>query len=265
MRFYTLPLTLTIVAGLVTATATSPASAQSSTTQPIGVTAVPPPPAAAGLTFLEIWSGVAVSNKFAGTYFGAVRALNETQNLWTDGFLLRGEELIGRYHYTNTGVTAAILPEPHVDMSGGSLMFGYRKVIGESQLTGYFGPVYETHTNPDPAATIHGSQVGVKALVEDYTPFGKVAYFYGQAFYSSPFSTYNAYGQLAFKVMDKVWIGPEASYSQNQAPYREERVGAMLRFETGFGSVIVAGGYSNPLTASPSGYYANAALFFDFK
>src|SRR5262245_21278148 len=111
----------------------------------------------------------------------------------------------------------------------------------------------------------------MKGLVEYYTLlFSKSAYFYGQVSGMTAFDTWFVYTQLPFKVFDKIWFGPEVAFFGNEAPYREARYGAALRFEYPFNLVGVnfqiSGGYRKPIGSdSPDGYYVNLHLGREFR
>jgi hypothetical protein len=226
------------------------------------------PTAALPAPWMEAWGGGGFTNNSYYGYYGFNRALNPTQNLWIDGFVLRGEGSVGHYTYEATGA----LSNPEVDFHTGGLLIGYRKVIGQGLLTGYLGVNYEHHDNPDPTASIRGTKAGVKFLAEYYTPLAnEIGYFYGQGWYSTAFDTWLVYGSLPFKIWDRVWLGPEAAASGNHAPYQEARVGGIIRFERPLGYVgtnfLVSGGYKHPLTADsgPDGYYVNFHLNYEFR
>ena len=222
--------------------------------------------------WMEAWSGFGFTNSFYGGYFGALRALNPKQDLWSEGFVLRFEGQAGHYDYLQGSNPS--LPNPQVDFHGGGMLVGYRHLIGTgndtSQLTGYLGVVYQHHANPDPGASLNGTQAGVKALVEYYTPLlSNSAYFYGQAFAMTPFSSWLVYAQLPFKLADKIWFGPEVLLFGNEAPFKEGRVGGVVRFENAFNvpgvNFSISAGYRKPIdSASPDGYYVNIHLSKEF-
>ena len=211
--------------------------------------------------WLEAWTGLTFSNSFVGGYAGAVRALNQSNSLETDGFVLRWEGLVGQYSI-NTHT------DSDVDLHGASMMFGYRATLGTGIATAYIGPDYQSHNTPDRNAEVRGLEAGLKGLVEYYTPLGPNVFFYGQGWYSSAFDTYFAFGQVGYRIFDRIWIGPETSLFGNEAPYRENRIGAFIKFDVPWAplsQISVSGGYRNALTSgSADGYYVNVYLGYGF-
>jgi hypothetical protein len=253
-----IPVIVSAVAASAALFGPSAAWAQNPTTT---IIQTPSPVPVAGIApYLEGWTGVSATRTFFGGYIGGVYALNPERNVWSNGFVIRGEAQVGRYE--TDSVTA---PDDHVLTHGGSLLLGYRALIGAGMLTGYVGANYETHNNDDPFAVIRGTEVGFRALLEYYTRLTPVVDFYGQASYSTAFQTGFLFSRVGFNIVDQVWAGPEASYFRNE-DNREARLGAFVRFDQTFtgGGITVSGGWTNPLSSTTAdGWYAN--VNFDFQ
>src|SRR5688572_12463273 len=65
---------------------------------------IPSPSSTAATPWMEAWTGFGFTNNFHGGYFGAVRALNPTNNVYADGFVVRGEGFVGHYNYHQVSV-----------------------------------------------------------------------------------------------------------------------------------------------------------------
>lgn len=205
---------------------------------------------AMGPTTLNAWAGYFHTRSVDVGYAAFVTALNR-QNLWSPGWLLRGEFVGGRY-------------DPSVTIHGASLMLGYRTAIAQGGfLSGYFGGAYEAHQNVPIGATLSGTKGGIKAAVEfNAPPMGQFD-FYGWASYATPFNTYFLFARPGYKVAENLRIGPEAHLFGNDA-YRDVKVGAFADVSTPVGRFIFAGGYFHPWKSSnPDGYYLNLTFLIE--
>jgi cellulose biosynthesis protein BcsS len=224
--------------------------------------------------WMETWTGFGFTNHYYGGWFGGVAALNNTRNVWSDGFVVRFEGTAGHYDYRTSSVLGG---EANATLHGGGLMVGYRAKVGEGLLTGYVGWNYEHHQTNDLSASIHGTEVGAKVLAEYYTPIGTSMDFYGQASYSSAFDTFYLFARPGFKVAQNIWIGPEASLYGNRAPFQEWRAGAFIHLQFPqyiMGDLIISGGYRDPYKSGVSsgtnhggstGYYAQIGMSYQFR
>ena len=215
-----------------------------------------PTKAEAGAASAYAWAGTWFSNHYLGGYLGAMKALNETDDLWADGFILRADASGGSYRYDAPGF---------VDVQVGTLdsdvMLGYRKNVGKGAFSAFVGPSYAFHHNPDPAADLRGDEFGVKILAEysgllDQNLEGSL-----QGSYRTTFSTYSVAGRMLYHASDAVWIGPQVTLFGNEAPYREGTFGAVLKVNAKFGEIGLSGGYRHVYTSGNSdGYFASAYL-----
>lgn len=213
--------------------------------------------------WMTVWSGGTVTNSFVGGYVGAVASLNQPRNLWADGPMLRFEGSFGSYKYNS-----AAFPNLNVEVQGAAMMFGYRQKIGEASVAGYLGAAYEAHGNPDPAANVRGLEGGIKTLAELYSPLGSSFDFYLQGRYSTVFSSWGGFGRLGYRLVNNIWIGPEATVmgsGRGSSPYREGSVGGFVRVDGAGWQLAVSGGYRQPLTSGPDGYYAGIYFGYDFN
>lgn len=230
-----------------------PASAQQAGSGTINITPVIP----TGSSPLYAWAGLNNNNDYIGTFIGGIYAFNG--NLNSDGYLFRMEAAGGNYAYTS-----ATLPNTRIDTYNGAVMLGYKKAIGQGWLSTYVGGAFETHNNPDVPApnTLQGTKGGAKGMIEYWGPLAPKWEVYSSFTYATPFSVSNAYGRVGYKLQDKITVGPEAGYFSNDN-YRDWRTGAFVSFQTPFGEIALSGGYREPFTPGPRGYYAN--VFFGFE
>lgn len=203
------------------------------------------------------WAGTWFSNSYVGGYAGLMRTLNKSNNLWDDGFFIRFDSTGGSYNYSSVSYGSA-----DVGMWTGDLMLGYRKRIDTTgTLSVSLGPAFEYHNNPDPAADIRGTEVGAKILAEYSSTIDQNFQVNLQGSFATPFSVYAASGRVLYQVVDKVWVGPQATLYGNNAPYQEGTFGAFVKVDTEYGEFGVSGGYRRPFTSGdPDGYFAS--LFF---
>jgi outer membrane immunogenic protein len=157
------------------------------------------------------------------------------------------------------------LPNANIETYNGAALLGYKKQVGTGWVSAYLGAAFETHNNPDVGSPLrlHGTEGGGRALVDYWGPLvPNQLEVYASASYATPFKTTNLYGRLIAKLSDKISIGPESAYFSNEVA-REGRVGGFISFKTAFGELAFSGGYRDPFTPGPSGYYANVYLGFE--
>ena len=226
--------------------------------------------------WMEAWSGFGMSNGFYGGWFGAVIALNQTRNVWADGFVIRVEGLGGHYRYTTTGLPTGVSRVPMVD---GALMLGYRKVLGSTTITVYGGLNAAYHDNKDPTARVRGAETNVKVLAELYSQLSPFQDVYAQASFSGAFQKWSVLLRPGFSIRQDVWVGPELQAFGNEgaigsSPYKEGRVGAFVQWRfpgQTLSSVLISGGFRAPLAdkninsnRGKSGYYVQVGTGFRF-
>jgi hypothetical protein len=199
------------------------------------------------------WAGTWFSNHYLGGYVGAMKALNETDDLWSDGFVVRFDASGGSYSYNATGFRNVDVGTLDADV-----MLGYRKRTGSGTFSIYAGPSYAFHQNPDHAADIRGTQWGAKFLAQYSAQLRDDLSGDIQGSYSTAFDTYSVAGQLLYRVSDQVWLGPQVTLYGNNAPYQESTFGPLMKIMTTFGEIGFSAGYRHVYTSgNPDGYFAS--------
>jgi hypothetical protein len=233
---------------------TAPAAAQTAA-QP-GSPAVTPTitRGEAGPASAYVWGGLWFSNHYLGGYVGGLKSLNETGDLWSDGWVLRADASGGRYTYSNLPGFRNI----DVGTLDSDIMIGYRTKAAKGTFAFYAGPSYAFHQNPDPAADLRGTEFGAKFLAEYSGPLSDDLEGYAQASYNTSYSTYSMAGRVLHRFSDNVWAGGQATLYGNKAPYTESTFGPYVKIITSFGEVGISGGYRHVYTSGGSdGYFAS--------
>ena len=242
-------------ASIAVLVALAPAQAQQPG-EPINPSLTPAPTGEGGPASAYAWAGGWFSNHYAGGYAGIMKALNDSDDLWSDGFSFRVDGSGGSYTYDSMGFNNI-----NVDTYDVDAMIGYRAKVNKGMFSIYVGPTYQSHDNPDPAADIRGSEFGAKVLADISGPLADNLDGYAQGSFSTAFSTYSLTGRLLWHVSDTVWLGPQATLFGNNAPYSESTFGPYLKFNTNFGEIGVAAGYRHAYTSGHSdGYFATIYL-----
>ena len=219
-------------------------------------------PASSVPPWMYAWIGAGVTNQFQGGYVGFTTAANPQKSLWADGFLVRMDFQGGRYD--SSIFTGNTNQDQTVWEHGADFLIGYKWNNPNGSLTLYAGPAYEFHNNKDPNATIRGGEGGVKVVLEHDWKMNDQWNLASGGAYSMAFSTWYAYGQLAYTVSPSLKIGPEVILFGNEAPYKEYRVGGFVRFPTALGELTISGGFLDPNTDGSSGWYAGVLLGRNF-
>lgn len=246
---------MAVLAAALAAAAVAPgaahaqASAQpaSSAVSPSVPTETAAPPTAYG------WGGVWFSNHYAGGYGGVMQSLKPDGSLWEDGPAMRFDVSGGQYTYNNG---PAYVGE-EIGVVDVDLMVGYRKFTQSGTFSGWVGPAFIQHDNPDPAASIRGSKLGAAVLGEYQNTFNKNLEVSLQGRFATPFSTWSAAARGLYKVSGPLWVGPQVTLYGNDN-YKELTVGPFAKLNTSFGEVGVSGGYRHPITSgNKDGYFAS--------
>lgn len=210
---------------------------------------------------MTTWIGGGITNGFQGGFAGFTTATNPQRSLWLDGWLVRMDFVGGKYSSID-GVTGK---DGSVETHGADFMIGYRTTLPNGALALYAGPSYEFHNNSDPTVKVRGGEGGVKGYLEHSWNLSPDWTLGSGASYAMAFSTLTGYSQLSYKLTPNIEIGPEVALFMNEAPYREWRAGAFMRFQTGIGQVTFGGGYRDPLTDGVTGYYFSFMLGNNFN
>ena len=225
---------------------------------PMARTGAPSPPAQPGASpSLAFWTGASYAPVFGGAFLGAVVPFQG--NLWADNNLLfRANAMVGRYRYNATGFVNV-----HVDTYNGDLMVGYRKAVGNDWwLSSYIGANFDQQNNPDPAATVRGTQWGLRGIAELYGPLTQKLLLSTFVSYSTAFQTYYVATKVGYRITDKVSFGPEIAALGNTG-FRNMRYGAATDVQTGLGMLILSAGFQQDISgSSKGGLYANLYLQF---
>jgi hypothetical protein len=196
------------------------------------VSAISPP-----AYWLNTFGGLAVDESGWFADLGGVVAFN--RNLDLPGWLLRVRGGGGHYEYNRTATLSQ-----GVDYQVGEAMLGYQIFSGPTRLTLYAGGNVEHHDNPDPLATVAGTEFGFKAQGELFSSFAPNWYALLLANYSTAFQSYFVLGKLGYKVTNIVSVGPEAAALGNDR-YDAVRAGGFVGIDiTPTTMVILSGGYS---------------------
>ena len=209
---------------------------------------------------MNTWIGGGITNGFQGGFAGFTTATNPQRSLWIDTWLVRMDFQGGKYSNSG-GVTGN---DNSVEEHGADFMIGYRWTLQNGSLALYAGPAYEFHNNSDRTVKVRGGEGGAKTLLEHSWTISPDWNLSSGVAYSMAFSTYFGYSQLAYRLSPHFEFGPEASFFGNEAPYREWRAGAFMRFDTGIGQLTIGGGYRDPLTTGSTGYYLSFMLGNNF-
>jgi hypothetical protein len=239
----------------------SPALAQGETQTQTVIPMVTPAGSSAP-PWMYAWIGGSFTEHFQGGYVGFVTATNPNKSLWENTWMVRMDFQGGRYDSSIFNGTTN--QDQTVWEHGADFLIGYKWVNPNGSFNLYAGPAYEFHNNKDPNATIRGGEGGVKVVAETDWKMNELWSAAAGGAYSMAFTTLYAYGQLAYAVNPNLKIGPEVIVFGNEAPYKEYRVGAFVRFPTGFGELTVSGGFLDPITDGQSGWYASILLGRNF-
>ncbi len=236
-----------------TAALIGPVRAQS-TEQPVNPSLTPTVTRGdAGAASVYAWAGLWFSNHYVGGYIGAIKALNEADDLWSDGWVLRFDASGGSYSYNSIGYN-----DLRIGTLDSDVMLGYRQKIDKGTFAAYIGPSYAFHQNPDPAADIRGTEFGVKIMADYSAPLDEDFRGNLQGSYTTTFSTYAFAGRLVYRISDMVSVGPQATVFGNNAPYQESTFGPYMGINMGFGELGISGGYRHVYTSGNSdGYFAS--------
>jgi hypothetical protein len=168
----------------------------------------------------ELFGGVTIApDSFYGEV-GAVFAFN--RNLTVDGWLFRLKGGAGSYDYNRA-------PGLHqdADFQTGEFMIGYQTFVGSTRFSGYVGPNVEHHDNPDPLATVKGTEWGIKGQGEVFMPMSDRWYVFALA-----------------NVAPGISVGPELSFLGNDR-FDAVRLGPFVAIDMGPGAqLILSAGYS---------------------
>lgn len=195
------------------------------------------------------WVGSWISNHYAGGYIGGIKSLSG-DDFWRDGFLLGIEASGGQYSYLSNGKTY------YSNLYDAAFLLGYRKNFDQSTVTVFVGPSMEQHSKTEVNAALRGFEAGVKIAGEYRFRPSDNSDLLLRAAYSTPFSVYTGSARFLYRIIDKIWIGPQVTFYGNRAPYQEATYGIAGKYEMSFGEIGFASGYRQVIQTSsgtPSG------------
>lgn len=232
--------TLGVIAGVVAfCCAAPPASAQD----------VAEPPASA-----EIWSGAQVTDNSWYASSGLIYAFGG--DVLADGLRVRAETGGGTYSYTGRQPGQPI-DTPDVLFQGtateGEIAAGYQQRFGPMIARAFLGASYVDHEirPKDVFNEVSGTAFGAVGRADLWWDIDARAWASAGASYDTAFSTYSAYASAGYRVLPELSLGLEAGAFGN-ATLDAGRIGALLRWDTGYGEMSAAAGvsgdYADPTT-----------------
>jgi hypothetical protein len=205
------------------------------------------PPVSPPSPWGQWFAGVTVLPDTISSYLGGSYAFN--QDFAQDGFVLRGSASGGEYSYLRTPMLRQRVP-----YQNGELAIGYQTYANGVHITFSLGANVENDHNGDPTATVKGTKAGVKGQADIYAPLAGSFYAYGQASYSTAWSSFALYGKVGYRVTDALSIGPEAS-ALGDINWDCAHAGAFVSYSlTASTDVGLSGGYARDIRAH--GVYA---------
>lgn len=199
--------------------------------------------------WLQAWTGYYRSSEYDGAYAGALIALQE-EGLAAQGLVTRLEFSIGEY-------------DPDITTHNGAWLLGYRFHTKPLFITGYAGVAYDSHEkSPATNPRLRGTDVGVKLMAEVSTEELNGFYYYVSGSHSTANDTTNVFGRIIRVLAFGFSAGPEAGYFKNLT-YEEYKVGGFLQHYSEAGTISIAAGFTDALSAGDSnGYYVNVNYGF---
>jgi hypothetical protein len=186
------------------------------------------------------FAGATVLPNTISSYVGGSYAFN--QNFAQDGFVLRGSASGGEYSYLRTPSQRQRVP-----FQNGDLSVGYQTYANGVHITVSLGANVENDNNGDPTAVVKGTKWGVKGQADIYAPLGGSFYAYGQASYSTAWSSFALYGKIGYRLTDALSIGPEVS-GLGDINWDCAHAGAFLSYSLSASTDVgLSGGYARDL------------------
>ncbi len=189
--------------------------------------------AKANLIFI---GGTAAKNTATG-YLQGIRALNG--NIYNSGSLLRVEGVYGGYRYetlsanlTNKDGTPYssndTTTKVKVNVSSGSLMWGYQKVFSRGYFTTYLGGNFDNYNSDriDAGSIVKGGQGGVKGQIDFLISPANWISFFNSSSVSSAFTSYLSRSAIDFN-FDGFSVGPEAIFLGSES-FKQSRYGLSI-------------------------------------
>lgn len=216
------------------------------------------PSAAAGAEksdFASAWTGISAGPQSVYYFAGAAYAIGG--DLDRDGLVARIGFGGGEYRTDGSD------PQDVVNY-GADLMLGYRVQWSDAAVMLYAGGDFREHDNHDPGADIQGAELGIKALVEVYAPLSDAFYVSAFGSYSTAFDSFNASARLAYRLTDRIAVGPETAALGSQG-FDQARTGIAAAYWIGEKTELAASaGYAWSMNGGDGGIYGVINLYTRF-
>lgn len=191
----------------------------------------------------EISAGAGVSRQswsvYSGTTFAPFGALTE------DGLRLRATGGYGAFHYSAARPSGGggQLVKFNGNVSFGDLLVGYHQQLGTLTLKLYAGAMATRHViDPfDPEASVQGSGIGGKTVLETWWTLGEHAWASLDVSYGTLHDTYGGRLRLGWRLVPLLSTGIEVAADGN-TDGDAGRVGAFVRYEWAQGEISASTG-----------------------
>jgi hypothetical protein len=204
----------------------------------------------------EMWSGAQATANSWYAYSGLIYAVDG--DVFADGWRLKATTGGGNYSYD--GRLPLQSPDsPGVRFQGtvvtGEVSGGYQQRLGPMIARAFLGASYVDHQiSPDDVFNqVSGTAVGAVASADLWLDIDARAWVSAGGSYDTAFSTYAAYLSAGYRVLPELSLGVEAGAFGN-GTVDAGKVGALLRWDTGYGEMTAAAGLSGDY-ADPSTPY----------
>ncbi|MBI1214382.1 MAG: cellulose biosynthesis protein BcsS [Alphaproteobacteria bacterium] len=207
------------------------------------------------------WTGVDFAPNSYYAYLGVVTALQNQDITARDGWLLRASAGYGEFDYNTVLVAGGV----DGAVTSGDLMVGYGHFFDKGSIKGYLGGDYQHyHLSPnDPGTKVHGSQGGVKGLLEmNVNAADKIA-LGAMGSYSTAYDSYWTRFDASYN-FGPFAIGPEALLMGNKSYDQSRFGGAISGVHIGFATARLYGGVANTRGRGADGGYGGISFGADF-
>lgn len=201
-----------------------------------------------------MWSGTQATENSWYAYSGLIYAPGG--DIGADGWRLRAATGGGTYSYSGR-LPAEPVDTPDVDFQGqeadAELAAGYQQRFGPMIARAFLGASYVDHdVRPrDVFNEVSGTAYGALGRVEIWWDIDARTWASAGGSYGTAFSTYSVYASTGYRVLPDLSLGVEAGGFGN-ATLDAGRIGALLKWDTGYGELSAAGGlsgdYADPTT-----------------
>lgn len=202
----------------------------------------------------EIWSGAQATENSWYAYSGLIYAFGG--DVLADGWRVRAETGGGTYSYMGR-LPGQALDTSDIHFQGtatdGEIAAGYQRRFGPMIARAFLGASYVDHEirPKDVFNTVSGTAFGAVGHLDVWWDIDARTWASAGASYDTAFSTYSASASAGYRVFPELSLGLEAGAFGN-ATLDAGRIGALLRWDTGYGEMSAAAGlsgdYADPTT-----------------